>query len=205
MGGLEKLARGRGDRGGGGGGGRGGEGDGGRGVGGVGGVGGGGGGGGSGVGGVWSGGQGVDFVALDGRFRVATALKVYTLLSAGGWVLLSNCERAEYAEVFNFYDLAHVLGGGGGNGGGQGGGGGGGGGGSLTMDVGADGGLSLGSGRQLSASRPIGGGGGGDSRQTQMRCLLRRKTGSGAPAVAAAEAMYLTYMSTDGGGHELGI
>ena len=41
----------------------------------------------------------------------------YGLLSPDGWVLLSDCERDAYAEVFHFYDRALVFGGGGGGGG----------------------------------------------------------------------------------------
>lgn len=69
------------------------------------------------AGGVVKAGGGLDFVVLEGRFRVAMAMKAYAMLSPHAWVLLGNCERDAYAEIFNFYDKARELRGGGGGGG----------------------------------------------------------------------------------------
>ena len=56
--------------------------------------------------------SGLDFVVLSGRFRVAMAMRAYVMLSPTGYVVLDNCERDAYGEVFTFFDKVRELGGG---------------------------------------------------------------------------------------------
>lgn len=107
-----------------------------------------------------TGASGLDFVALDGRFRVAMALKVYAELSPQGLVLLGNCGRVAYREIFNFYDKVHVLG--------------------ESKDASYEG------------------------EESEIRCLLRRKTGVGAPTTSEADSKFHEYMTSDGGEHPMG-
>ena len=106
-------------------------------------------------------------------------MRAYVMLSPTGYVVLDNCERDAYGEVFSFFDKVRELGGGL-NGGGAG--------------AGAGGEVVF------------------DEHEPQTRCLLRPKrfarvgseSAKNAPTVEAAEEMYHTYTTTDGGGYPIG-
>lgn len=119
--------------------------------------------------------DGLDFVVLDGRFRVAMAMKAYTLLSPDGWVLLGNCDRDAYAEIFNFFDKVRELGGGRDGRGG--------------VVPGDEHERQVGCLLRSKKNKNGGGGGGG---------------GEAAPTDEAAEEIFHVYVTTDGGGHAMG-